>query len=388
MASDWGHQLRWWAGEYRRRGIDAAVRVAPTATRTTLMTAIERRDGGFEIDLGNPGPYRNAIVVDEKVVDPPMTHIVPGVADHPRTEGYHWSDRSVFRLRGCQVDVQTGLVFHDGKVLTASGNGWHSARDAALLSGAGARSARANARWSGPITPLGRTHNYCHFLIESFPRFLHAQALVPDTIPVFSGPMPSYVADVLKTLGVRYRLVDELDVVACDDVVLCEPVPTNWPHPTDYPLLRSVTEAAVPVSPGSGPERVYITRRHASRTIRDEPLVEQAMQERGFTVVAMEKLSFADQLHTIRDARVIVAPHGTGLANAIFCQPGTVIYEVTAGHWWNPSFRHMASICGNPHRLVQIPATDEHPYGNAPDAIAALDAAFAAPPTLSASLVP
>lgn len=379
---DWSHQLRWWSGEYQRRATAFAVRSASTSARTGVLTALEDRDGGYEIDFGDPGPFRESAVVEEHVVAPASVHIVPGVPDHPREEGNHWPQRSVWRLRDCRVDIATSLVFHQGFVIASSGNGWRSARDSAFLSGAGARarSERAPARWPGTLTPMGRPHNYCHFLIESFVRYLWCRTIDPTTVPVFTGPMPGYVTDVLETLDVDHVVVDDPGVVHSDDVLVCDPIPTNWPHPDDYALLRSAVAAAVPVGPNDGPDRIYVTRRHGSRSIRDEQRLEDALIERGFTVVAWERMPFAEQIQTVRGARVIVGPHGTGLTNAVFADRGTLMYEITAGHWWNPSFRHMASMNGQPHRLVQIPATPREPFGNADDAIARLDAAFADPP--------
>ncbi len=377
VSSNVGHQLRWWAGEYRGRGVDAAVRHLPASRRIELMSALERRDGGYETDFGHPGPYRETAVVEEHVVARAALHVVPGTPDHPREDGHHWPDRSVFRLRDCRVDLATGLVFHDGLVLAASGAGWRSARDASLLSGAGARAERVTGSWPEPLTAMGRPHNYCHFFIEAMPRVLHVRRVAPDAVPVFAGPLPAYVPSVLDTLGIEYRVVTGEPVIHSDDVLVCEPIPKDWPHPDDFGLLRSAVDAAVPAGATPGPERVYVTRRRSSRTLHDEGRLEAALTERGFTVVAMEDLSFPDQIRVVRDARIIAAPHGTGLTNAIFAAPGTVILEIAAGHWWNTAFRNHASLCGQPHRLVPIRSTPDAPHGAADDAIAGIDAALA-----------
>lgn len=380
--NDWGHQLRWWSEEYRRRGVEAAIRHAPTRTRTDVMLALERRDGGYETDFGHPGPYRETAVVEEHVVARAAMHIVPATAEHPREDGHHWPDRSVFRLRDCRVDLATGLVFHDGLVLTASGAGWRSARDAALLSGAGARAEHVTARWSGPLTAMGRPHNYCHFLVEAMPRVLHVRRVAPDAMPVFAGPLPGFATSALETLGIEYRVVLGAPVIHSDDLLVCEPIPKDWPHPDDFGLLRAAVDEAVPVGTTVGPERLYVTRRKASRSLRDERRLEDALAERGFTVLAMEDLTFPDQIRAVRDARIIAAPHGTGLTNAIFAAPGTVLIELAAGHWWNTAFRNHASLCGQQHRLVPIRSTPDAPHGDADDAIAGIDAALADLPHL------
>ena len=39
---------------------------------------------------------------------------------------------------------------------------------------------------------------------------------------------------------------------------------------------------------------------------------------------------------------MVIGPHGAGLANIAFCQPGTIIYELIPGHYRNPCFLALA----------------------------------------------
>ncbi len=369
-------QLRWWAGEGRRRAFRAAVRIAPPAVRADLVYALETRDGRRELTLTPLDPHRTACVVEEHLVADSTQHVVPAGAGLPSPEGIHWGDRYVYRLTDCAVDLETGLVFHGGRVLRASGGGWRTARDGAFLSGAGARAEAAVRRAPGPIAPMGRAHNYYHFILETLPRLLHVHRVAPDAVPVFAAPMPAFAVDVLDTLAISYRVVDPVALLA-DDVWLCDPVPTNWPHPDDLTLLRSVVAAAVPPSGDTGPRRVYVSRRGASRPIADEARVEDMVTARGFVVADMSSLSFADQVRVVRDAEVVIAPHGAGLTGVLFCQEGTAVLELTTGDWWNPCYRYIASIAGLTYRLLLLPWSPEHPDGTASDAIAVLAEALA-----------
>ena len=44
--------------------------------------------------------------------------------------------------------------------------------------------------------------------------------------------------------------------------------------------------------------------------------------------VALEDLEFRDQVALFRDAETVVAPHGGGLTNLVFCDPGTKVIEL------------------------------------------------------------
>lgn len=372
-----GRQLRWWAGEYRRRGLTAAVRVASPTVRAEVIKAIEDRDASRELYSGRIDPRFSECVLESYLVGPAALHVVAAAADLPVEEGHHWSERHVYRLADCQVDVTTGMVFHAGRVLTASGTGWRSARDGAFLSGAGGRAAAATSVWTGPIAPMGTAHNYYHFILETLPRLLHIRAVAPQAEPVFAAPMPAFATSVLAALGIDHRVVDEPVAIHADDAWLCDPVPTNWPYPADYDVLEAAVSAVLPVALEPGPDRIYVTRRRSDRAIHDEAQVERVLADRGFTIVAMEDLTFLEQVAVVRDARMVVAPHGAGLTNIVFCRPGTTVIELSTGFWWNPCYRYIASMRGLPYRLLRLPWSAEHHDGQASDAIALLDVALA-----------
>lgn len=76
-------------------------------------------------------------------------------------------------------------------------------------------------------------------------------------------------------------------------------------------------------------ERVYISRDRASyRRVVNEDRLMKMLSQYGFVRVALEDLSFAEQVSLFAGAKAIVAPHGAGLTNAIFCNPGTKLLEI------------------------------------------------------------
>lgn len=77
------------------------------------------------------------------------------------------------------------------------------------------------------------------------------------------------------------------------------------------------------------PRRFYISRGHAShRRLLNEEEIIAIIDRFGFEVVRPEKLSFTEQVQLFRQASAIVAPHGAGLANIVFCQPHTKVIEL------------------------------------------------------------
>jgi len=81
----------------------------------------------------------------------------------------------------------------------------------------------------------------------------------------------------------------------------------------------------------SPPRRIYISRRQATSrgVVNDEELL-GLLHAHGFTEVRLEELGLAEQIALFGHAEAIVAPHGAGLTNLIFCASGTLVVELIA----------------------------------------------------------
>jgi capsular polysaccharide biosynthesis protein/tetratricopeptide (TPR) repeat protein len=82
------------------------------------------------------------------------------------------------------------------------------------------------------------------------------------------------------------------------------------------------------------PERLYISRSQARyRNVLNETEVIHLLEQYGFAVITLESLTFDQQIALFAAARVIVAPHGSGLTNLVFCSPGTQVVELVSPHY-------------------------------------------------------
>ena len=76
------------------------------------------------------------------------------------------------------------------------------------------------------------------------------------------------------------------------------------------------------------PEKLYICRESKYRRVLNEPEIIAALSEQGFAIVRLESLSFLEQVALFATAKVVISPHGSGLTNIVFCQPGTKVLEL------------------------------------------------------------
>jgi hypothetical protein len=109
-------------------------------------------------------------------------------------------------------------------------------------------------------------------------------------------------------------------------------VPTARPappfvFPAGVELLRELGAGTRDRPPHT---RLFVSRRQLTRATRvanEEELVDVA-RDHGFVEIKPERLSYAEQLRRFSEAEIVVGPHGSGLANAIFMAPGTGLCEL------------------------------------------------------------
>jgi capsular polysaccharide biosynthesis protein len=77
--------------------------------------------------------------------------------------------------------------------------------------------------------------------------------------------------------------------------------------------------------------------------VKNERAVLEVLGDCGFRTVTLDGLKVADQAALFRDAEVIVAAHGAGLANLVFCRPGVKLIELFSPAYVNVVFWKLLS---------------------------------------------
>ena len=78
-------------------------------------------------------------------------------------------------------------------------------------------------------------------------------------------------------------------------------------------------------------KKIYITREDSNyRKIINEGDVVTLLREKGYRVINPQLYEIEEQIEVFSNAEKIIAPHGSNLANIIFCKPGTEIFEITS----------------------------------------------------------
>ncbi|NJM56880.1 MAG: glycosyltransferase family 61 protein, partial [Synechococcales cyanobacterium RU_4_20] len=185
-------------------------------------------------------------------------------------------------------------------------------------------------------------HVYYHWMIDLLPRIgllrqeLQQQRLGFDHIDHFivNSLEAKFQRETLQHLGVPLEKVIESDRVphlqAETLLVPSFPGQLDWIPPATIDFLR---QQFLPKAAQNGtqthPKRIYISRQGARyRRVLNEDQVLEILRPYGFVSVSLEELSVCEQAALFAQAEIIVAPHGSGLTNLVFCQPHTQILEL------------------------------------------------------------
>ena len=77
-------------------------------------------------------------------------------------------------------------------------------------------------------------------------------------------------------------------------------------------------------------KKIYVTREDSYyRKIINEGDIITILRKKGYKVINPQLYEIEEQIEIFSNAEKIIAPHGSNLANIIFCKPGTEIFEFT-----------------------------------------------------------
>ena len=201
-------------------------------------------------------------------------------------------------------------------------------------------------RWAGDVTSrhwlppkqrvAGRVavlnarfcHNYFHWLIEILPRVMPLRRVGITADYFLVDCLTPFQQNVLAALGIeRDRLIQPHCrlLLEADELVLPSFPSPNCLREFGRRLLAGLGSDAVVTST----RRIFISRRKSgARTLANEQELERLLHAHGFETHTMEDYSLAKQARLVREAEIVVATHGAGLANLLFARPGTHVIEI------------------------------------------------------------
>lgn len=329
------------------------VKVAPPTRCASLAELVKRENGSWT----DTSPA-------ERIDYPLPMHATAELLDYLRPLA------SVAAEPGGVARLESGRVHGAGAVLSSDGT--LIARDISgdlgnaptqhwLIGYNGMRSPR-NVTGSVGVAAVNLGGSYAHWLLEELPRLLTLPAGEVENLVVHAETAFARQALVMRggkeqVLAVKRRLH-----LACAPLVV--PRLISGPGAPSRRALDLIDGFTAPLGREKSPvgERLYFTREQAGRRrVKNEAELRGALEALGFTKVKLEEMTWDEQIAACRRARVVVAPHGAGLANLAFCAAGTRVVELVNRTYYNPGYWRLAALRGLDYRAVI--SSGEEPLG-------------------------
>ncbi len=246
------------------------------------------------------------------------------------------------------------VITHDFKLLGDVSTDWSaSAKDARLHPLLLQSKLPKSRRLPGisAVLVTSESSGFFHWMTDALPRLeilRRAGAILWHSIDHFLiGEGCHAIRESLRLLGVEES---KLVVTRRDSHVVCDSlvVPSFHGAPGNIPpwaveFLRGQFLASSPLPESN--RRIYVSRSKASgRKIANEEEILPILASRGFVRSELEDMSLKAQVELFSEAEAVVAPHGAGLTNLIWCAPHTKVLEIFSPLYVNLCYWAIASI--------------------------------------------
>jgi len=103
-----------------------------------------------------------------------------------------------------------------------------------------------------------------------------------------------------------------------------------------------------------GPRYIYISRADiGKRTIINEADMMPILHAYGFHIMHPGQLSLAEQIAIVRNAELIIGPHGAGLTNCAFSPPGAKLLEIRTARNIDIGYRFLCQYRGTAYEAFE-----------------------------------
>ena len=111
--------------------------------------------------------------------------------------------------------------------------------------------------------------------------------------------------------------------------------------------------------------KIFITRQNCNyRNLINESDIIKKLSKLGYVTKDLNNLSVTEQIELFSNAESIICPTGSGLANTVFCNPGTKIFEITPRYKYSYEkvfknrFREISKYLNLNHQEIEADSVD------------------------------
>ena len=198
-------------------------------------------------------------------------------------------------------------------------------------------------------------HVYYHWMFDVLPRIelLRLNGITINNIDnfVLNDVRYPFQEETLITLGIpRQKILEssKFPHVKADRLIVASRVGLVFNMPKwacNFLRHNFLSETAKGKEKSNKLERIYLNRANANyRRVVNETELINYLDGLGFESVTLESMLVAEQALLFSSAKVIVAPHGSGLTNLVFCSPGAKVIELFSPNFVNSIYWALSNL--------------------------------------------
>lgn len=182
--------------------------------------------------------------------------------------------------------------------------------------------------------PQRFSNNYYHWTFDTLPRLALIQQagfeIQPSDRIVVNAPIHPFHEQSLAQLNLRHEqlLFSNCCHITAKELLVPSLLGDSYSTPTPW-MCQFLRDSFQPHPLPQPRRRLYLRRGNTHyRQVLNEEAVIRLLENYGFEAISPGSLSFPEQVATLAAAEVVVAPHGAGNTNLVYCPPGTAVIEI------------------------------------------------------------
>jgi hypothetical protein len=206
-------------------------------------------------------------------------------------------------------------------------------------------------------------YNYYHWMLEAIARIhlLQKTRIKIDKYIVNHRSLP-FQLKTLAACGIpKEKIIKPNDNFHLQARKLIVPSYVNMPNIWSCKYVRNLLLPHRSSYKPHGYERIYIRRNTYRKVINEEEIL-GLLEKYGFKCVNLESMPLKQQIRLFYSAKIIVAPHGAGLANLVFCKPGTKVIELFTPSFLEPHYWLISRLLSLQYRMIVGNRENPHDY--------------------------
>lgn len=197
---------------------------------------------------------------------------------------------------------------------------------------------------SGSVAVIESIKSYCYYnwVFDVFSRLIMLQNNNISYDWLYVSSHKPFMKELLALAGVDvHKIITPSDAIIQADKIIVPSLPRSaiqndilYPCKVwhDEKTINALKQIVIPLTlevPDRFSEKVFISRQDTTnRQITNEDEIFALFEPYGFQRYSLSNLSIIEQAALFNRAETIVATHGAGLTNLVFCKPNTMIVEM------------------------------------------------------------